>query len=289
MTATAADQPVERRGATMAAVGIIWKRELIRWWRDKTRIAGSLAFPLIFLFVFGSGLSGAMGSLTGGGQGGVDFKQFIFPGIIAMNVFFASIFNGVSLVYDREFGILKEVLVAPVNRAAVAFGKTLGGATVATAQGTLVFVFAPLVGVTLTPLLVLQLWPVMFLGAFALSSFGVVLAARMNRSESFQVVNQFVTFPLIFLSGVFFPLQGLPAWMEVLVKVNPISYAVDPLRRLILDVQNLPAQVMTNLGELGLGLEVGGHLMTVAEDILVIVAFGFALNIVAMWLVSIRD
>lgn len=229
-----------------------------------------------------------MGSLTGG-QEGIDFTQFIFPGIIAITVFFASIFNGVSLVYDREFGILKEVLVAPVSRAAVAFGKTLGGATVATAQGTLVFLFAPIVGVTLTPLLVLQLWPTMFIGAFALSSLGVVLAARMKRSESFQVVNQFVTFPLIFLSGVFFPLQGLPAWMDVLVKINPISYAVDPLRRLIIEAQELPADVMNNLGNLGLGLQIGDHLMTVGEDIAIIVAFGLVLNLVAMWMVSIKD
>lgn len=288
MTALTHATTASRTRTTLAAIGIIWKRELIRWWRDKARIVGSLTFPLIFLFVFGSGLSGAMGSLAGA-EGEVDFTQFIFPGIIAMNVFFASIFNGVSLVYDREFGILKEVLVAPVSRAAVAFGKTLGGATVATAQGTLVFLFAPVVGVSLTPLLVLQLWPIMFLGAFALSAFGVVLASRMNRSESFQVVNQFVTFPLIFLSGVFFPLQDLPSWMNVLVKLNPISYAVDPLRRLILEAQELPSQVMENLGDLGLGLQIGDHLMTVAQDIAIIVLFGVALNLIAMWLVSIRD
>ncbi len=129
----------------------------------------------------------------------------------------------------------------------------------------------------------------MFLGAFALSSFGVVLAARMSRSESFQVVNQFVTFPLIFLSGVFFPLQGLPAWMNFFVKINPISYAVDPLRRLVLEAQNLGDQVMGHLGELGLGLQVGGHLMTVIQDVTVIVVFGVLLNLAAMWLVSIKD
>ncbi|HDL48552.1 MAG TPA: ABC transporter, partial [Actinobacteria bacterium] len=156
---TAPRTRVGRSSSSIAAVGIIWRREIIRWWRDKTRIIGSLGMPIIFLLIFGVGLSGAMGSLIGEGSGGptIDFKQYIFPGIIAMNVFFASIFNGISLVYDREFGILKEVLVAPVNRASVAFGKTLGGATVATVQGTLVFLFAPLVGVTLTPILVLQL------------------------------------------------------------------------------------------------------------------------------------
>ncbi|GBD83708.1 inner membrane transport permease YbhR [bacterium BMS3Abin02] len=288
---TAPRTRVGRSSSSIAAVGIIWRREIIRWWRDKTRIIGSLGMPIIFLLIFGVGLSGAMGSLIGEGSGGptIDFKQFIFPGIIAMNVFFASIFNGISLVYDREFGILKEVLVAPVNRASVAFGKTLGGATVATVQGTLVFLFAPLVGVTLTPILVLQLWPVMFLGAFGLSGMGVALAARMRSTEAFQVVNQFVTFPLIFLSGVFFPLQGLPAWMTVLVKVNPITYAVDPLRRLVLDAQGLPAAVLDRLPDFGLGIKVFGHAMTVGQDLIVVTVFGVVMNLLAMWLVSIQD
>lgn len=291
MATRAIVRPTAGISDTLGAIGIIWKRELIRWWRDKVRIVGSLGMPLIFLFIFGSGLSGAMGSLTGAaGEGAdIDFAQFIFPGIVAMNVFFASIFNGISLVFDREFGILKEVLVAPVSRVAVALGKTLGGATVATIQGTLVFILAPLVGVKLTPLLVLQLWPVMFLGAFALSGMGVALAARMKSTEAFQVVNQFVTFPLIFLSGIFFPLQDLPGWMNALVKINPISYAVDPLRRLVLEGQGLPDAVMARLGDFGLGLTVGGHLMTVAEDLLVIVAFGVIMNVLAMWLVSRQD
>jgi ABC-2 type transport system permease protein len=274
---------------TMGAVGIIWKREMLRWWRDKPRIVGSTAFPLIFLLVFGSGLSGAMGNLLGAGAAAVDFEQFIFPGIIAMSVFFTALFNAVSLVYDREFGILKEVLVAPVSRAAVALGKTLGGATVATLQGTVIFVFAPFVGIRLTPLLVVQLWPIMFIGAFALSSMGTAIAARMRSIESFQMVNQFVMFPLIFLSGIFFPLQGLPAWMNVLVRINPVSYAVDPLRRLILEAQGLPDQLLAQLSESGLALSVGGRQVGVIAGIAIVAGFGLVMNVLAMWLISIRD
>ena len=118
---------------------------------------------------------------------------------------------------------------------------------------------------------------------------GVAMAARMRRTESFQVINQFVTFPLIFLSGAFFPLQGLPAWLEVVVKVNPISYAVDALRRLVLDAQGITDVVGDRLGSLGLGMEVGGHLMTVTEDVLVVIGFGLVMNVLAMWLVSLRD
>lgn len=278
-----------RTAMAFGAVGIIWKREMLRWWRDKARIISSTGFPLVFLVVFGSGLSGAMGNMLGGGAQAIDFEQFIFPGIIAMSVFFAALFNAVSLVYDREFGILKEVLVAPVSRAAVAFGKTLGGATVATLQGTVVFVFAPLVGIRLSPLLVLQLWPIMFLGAFALASMGVAMAARTRSIESFQMINQFVMFPLIFLSGIFFPLQGLPAWMSVLVRINPVSYAVDPLRRLILEAQGLPEEVVAELSQSGLGLSVGGQEVSVALGILIITGFGIVMNVLAMWLISIRD
>jgi ABC-2 type transport system permease protein len=286
---TQVDTPSRRMAMTAGAVGIIWKREMLRWWRDKSRIVGSTGFPLVFLLVFGSGLSGAMGDLMGGGGQAVDFQQFIFPGIIAMSVFFTALFNGVSLVYDREFGILKEMLVAPVSRAAVAFGKTLGGATVATLQGTVVFLFAPLVGIRLSVPLVLQLWPVMFVGAFALASMGVAVAARIRSIESFQMINQFVMFPLIFLSGIFFPLQGLPAWMNVLVRINPVSYAVDPLRRLILEAQGLPEAVMDRLSESGLGLSIAGHEVSVALGIAIVTAFGVVMNVLAMWLISIRD
>lgn len=283
------DAHASRTTMTLGAIGIIWKREMLRWWRDKPRIIGSTGFPLIFLLVFGSGLSGAMGSLVASGPQTINFEQFIFPGIIAMSVFFAALFNAVSLVYDREFGILKEVLVAPVSRAAVAFGKTLGSATVATLQGTVIFVFAPLVGVRLTPLLVLQLWPIMFLGAFALGSMGVAIAARMRSIESFQMVNQFVMFPLIFLSGIFFPLQGLPAWMSVLVRVNPVSYAVDPLRRLTLEAQGLPEEALSRLAASGLALSVAGREISVAVGVAVIAGFGVVMNVLAMWLISIRD
>ncbi len=275
---------------TLDATRIIWQRELLRWWRDRTRIVGSLAIPVIFLFVFGSGLSGAMGPLVGArAGGGIDFKQFIFPGVVAMSVFFAALFNSISLVLDREFGILKEVLVSPVNRSAIALGKTFGGATVATLQGTLVFAFAPLVGVRLTPLLVVKMWPVMFLGAFALSSLGTALAARMRSTESFQVVNQFVTLPLMFLSGIMFPLRGLPGWMNALVKANPVSYAVDPLRRLVLDAQGLPSPVTDRLGSFGLSLSIGGHQVSILESLAIIGAFGLAMNALAVWLVSLRD
>jgi ABC-2 type transport system permease protein len=273
---------------SVEAVYAIWKREMIRWWRDKLRIVGSLSFPLIFLFVFGSGLSGAMGSLIGGEGGGpsIDFKQFIFPGIIGFNVLIGAVFNGISLVQDREYGVLKEVIVAPINRAAVALGKTLGGATVASLQGSLVLLLAPLVGIQLTVTMVLQILPVMLLGAFALSSMGVALAARMSSTQGFQLVSQFVIFPLVFLSGVFFPLQGLPTWMSWLVQFNPVSYAIDPLRRIVLGAQGVTSEAF---GQAGLGITIGDHVVTLTQSLLVVAVFGLLMNAIAMWLVSIQD
>ncbi len=272
---------------SLEAVYAIWKREMVRWWRDRLRIVGSLSIPVIFLFIFGSGLSGAMGSLAQGTGGvSVDFRQFMFPGIIGFSVLKAALFNGASLVEDREHGVLKEVIVAPVNRAAVAFGKTLGGATVASLQGSLVLLFAPLVGVDLSVGLVIKLVPVMLLGAFALASMGVALAARMGSAQGFQLVSQFVIFPMVFLSGVFFPLGNLPAWMGWLVAVNPVSYAVDPLRRLVLEGQGISASA---LADAGLGITLGGNLVTVGQSLLIVGLFGVLMNLLAMRLVSIQD
>lgn len=138
---------------TMRGIYIIWYRELLRFVRERSRIVATMAMPLLFLVIFGAGLKNSMGPLAPG----VDFLQFMYPGIIAMSVLMTSFMGGMSVVWDREFGFLKEVLVAPLSRSGVALGKTLGGATVAMIQGVLLLVLAPIVGADLTPLLVLKL------------------------------------------------------------------------------------------------------------------------------------
>ncbi|MFQ6057872.1 MAG: ABC transporter permease [Anaerolineae bacterium] len=284
---------------TLRSIHIIWYREILRYWRDKSRIVSSFAFPFIFLFVFGSGLSPAMGGLTaglaranlpGGASGGeIDFVKFIFPGIIGMNVLMTSIMSGVSVVWDREFGFLKEVLVAPISRAAVVLGKTLGGSTVAVIQGLLMLVFAPFIGVTITVGMVAQLVPLMFLAAFAMTSLGVLIAARMRSMEGFQMIIQFVTFPMIFMSGALFPMRDLPAWMNLLVKINPVTYAIDPLRQVVFRSQGLSEAVLGMFPQLGLGVTVLGHAMTMRDDILIIASFGTAMIGAAVWAFSLQD
>lgn len=278
---------------TMNAIYIIGRRDVIRWWRNKPAILGSLTFPLLFLLVFGSGLSGAMGSLTNvpGAENGVaiDFKQFIFPGVIAMNLLMNTIYNSVSVVADREFGILKEVLVAPISRISVAIGKTFGVATMSTLQASLAFIIAPLAGIRLTPMLLLQAIPVMFLAACAMSAMCVAIASRMRYSEGFQAFMQFLAFPMVFLSGIFFPLVGLPIWLEAIVKINPVSYAVDPIRRLVLAEQGLTPDVMDQLANFGLAMGLFGHQLTLWQDLMIIAVFGTLMILLAMGLFSIQD
>ncbi len=253
----------------LRGVYTIWYRDILRFWHDRLRLLGSITFPLLFLFVFGSGLSARMGVLGGG----FDFTQFIYPGIIGMTVLMSSFMSGVSLVWDREFGFLKEVLVAPISRAAVAIGKTLGSATIASIQGVLILIFAPLIGVSLSLGTVLALLPLMFLLAVSLGSFGVLLATRIRSMEAFQATMQMLMFPMVFLSGAFFPLQGLPQWMNVLVKVNPATYGIAPIRQVVLGTTP----------DATYGISLFGYTLTLWNEIAILAGFGAVMIILAVW------
>lgn len=248
MTAPALAE-VRVAGGTLAddirAVKVVWRRELIRFFRNKIRILTSLAQPLVFLFVLGSGLSPIV--RTGGQAKAFDFRTFMFPGVVCMTVLFTAIFSAVSIVWDREFGFLREMLVAPVRRGALVTGKCLGGASVATLQGVVMLLLAPLVHVPFSPVMMAVLVFEMAITAFALTAFGTLLASRMQQVESFQVVMQFFVLPMFFLSGAVFPLSGLPKWLTVLTKVDPLSYAVDPMRRAVFAAKHLPASVSRTL------------------------------------------
>ncbi len=227
--------PALPRGHQLRTIAMVWERELIRFERNRTRIVTSLSQPLLFLFVLGYGMSTLVGSTEG-----FDFKKFLFPGIVAMSVVSTAIFSAISIVWDREFGFLREMLVAPVSRASLVTGKTLGGATVAAVQGTIMLALAPLIGVHLTVALVFEVIGLELVMAVALTAFGVFVASRISRIEGFQVVMQLVLFPMLFLSGALFPLTGLPVWLSVLTRLNPLTYAVAPLRQVVFAVQNVP-------------------------------------------------
>jgi len=253
----------------LRGVYTIWYRDILRFWYDKMRMISSVAFPLLFLFVFGSGLSSRMGFLVPG----VDFTQFIFPGIIGMTVLMSSFMAGISVVWDRELGFLKEVLVAPISRASVAMGKTLGAATVALLQGTIILLFAPLIGVSFSIWTVLALLPLMFLLAASMGSLGILLATRIRSMEAFTAVTQLLMFPMVFLSGAFFPLQDLPGWMNILVKINPATYGIAPIRQVILRAPP----------DSPFGINLLGHTMSLWDNVAVLAAFGVAMTLLAMW------
>lgn len=259
----------------LRGVYIIWYRDILRFWRDRVRMIGMVSLPLLFLFVFGSGLSSRM-ALFGSG---VNFAQFIFPGIIGMTVLMSSFMAGVSVVWDREFGFLKEVLVAPISRVSVAGGKTLGAATVALIQGAVILLFAPLIGVSLSPSTVLMLLPLMFLLAAAMGSFGVLLATRIRTIEAFQAVMQMLTFPMIFLSGVFFPLQGVPTWMSVLTKINPATYGIATIRQIVLGVPP----------DSPFGINLLGHTMSLWNNVALLAVFGTTMTLLAMQSLGSQD
>lgn len=267
--AATAPRPISGRTAAFArGVAVVWYRDLLRFWRDRARIVGSLAQPLLFLVVFGAGLGSSIGGAfspgggAGGGVGSVGYTEFVYPGVVGMAVLFSAVFGAMSIVWDREFGFLKEILVAPVDRTAVAVGKTLGGATQAMLQGLILLVLAPVVGVELGLGTVFALAVALFVLAFALSAMGVAIASRMTTMQGFQIVMNFLLMPMFFLSGSLFPLRGVPDWMAVLARIDPVTYGMDPLRRIALG-ESLPAPFVESLGVtifdrvLPVGLELG--------------------------------
>ncbi|MBC7325445.1 MAG: ABC transporter permease, partial [Moorella sp. (in: Bacteria)] len=217
----------------LRAIYTIWYREFIRFTRERSRIIGMIGQPLLYLLIVGQGISAAMGFRGVPAGVPVNYVQFMYPGILGMSVLFTSIFSGVSIIWDREFGFLKEVLVAPVPRWATALGKALGGSTVALIQAAIMLLLAPLIKVTLTPVTLLRLMGVLFLISLGLTFLGIAIASRMTTMEGFQMFMNFLVMPLFFLSGAMFPITNLPGWMNFLMKIDPLTYGVDALRGLI--------------------------------------------------------
>ena len=277
---------------TLRAIYIIWYRDVLRYWRDRTRLVASLAQPLLFLIVFGTGLSSALsgaggGAAIGGAAGaaaGLTYTQFIFPGIIGMSVLFSAIFGAMSIVWDREFGFLKEVLVAPIDRSAVAIGKSLGGATQAMVQGLILLILAPLIGVKLTLGSVAALVPLVFVLAFALSAMGVAIASRMKSMQGFQMVMNFLMMPMFFLSGALFPLSGLPAWMTVMTRIDPAAYGMDPLRRVVLGGAGLPSFALDKMG-----LTIFDNVLPIVVEAAILLGFGVVMLAIAVRNFRVRD
>lgn len=245
-----------------------WRREVLRYWRDRSQIFGGFSRTVLWLVILGVGLGAALRQIEG-----YSYAQYILPGVVTLNVLFASMQSAIAIVWDREVGLLREVLVSPAPMFSVALGKVFGGATVAMMQGTIPLLFAPFIGVQLTVVHVVLAWCVMLSMGVLLTSFGVVIASRMRTFEGFGSISNGIIQPLYFLSGSIYPIRGiiggvgflaipdslrlqlqhfgiynvgsgwvvqLPVWLRVLLYANPVSYQLDLLRNVLLRFRQLP-------------------------------------------------
>jgi ABC-2 type transport system permease protein len=210
---------------------------MLRFWRSKSRIIGALSTPLTFMMFLAPGLSSGF-QFRGGGN--VDIS-FFAPGFIGMSVLFASLFGGGAIIWERESGIIKEVLVAPVSRFFIALGKAVGGVTIAIIQGLTILIFAKLIGVNFVSIAgVIASIAVMFLLGLGFNALGIALASKIESQEGFQMIMSFLTMPLVLLSGAFFPISDLPVWLKWLVYLNPLTYGVEALRWCLLGSCTIP-------------------------------------------------
>jgi ABC-2 type transport system permease protein len=186
---------------------------------------------------------------TFGKVGDLKYIQFMFPGILVMTLLFSSMFSAISIIWDREFGFLKEMLVAPISRTSIAIGKSIGGASRSTIQALIILIFSPLLGIQLTLPKFLMIVPLMFFIAFTISGIGIIIAARMESFEGFNLIVNFIIMPMFLLSGAIFPISNLPSWLAAIVNVNPLSYGVDVMRWVVTGVSERgPAIDLTILG-----------------------------------------
>ena len=256
----------------LRGVRVVLARELIRFFQDRPRILSSLLQPLMFLFVLGTGLSSLV-SRGGAALGGLSLRTFFYPGVLAMSTMFTAVFSAGTLLWDREFGFLREMLVAPVRRSSVLVGKAVGGAVVATLQGLLVLALAGLVGVPYRPGLFLALAGELFLLSFSLTALGLVIAVRLREIQTFFALTQMFLMPMFFLSGALYPLNGLPAWLRVITRLDPLTYVVDPMRRAVFSALDLPAAVREAVAG---GVTWGSWRVPTGVELALVGAFGVA-------------
>lgn len=251
----------------LAAVKVVWERELIAFWRGRTRLVVALMQPLLFLFVLGTGLS----SLASAAASDINFRTFMFPGVLAMAVLMPSLFAAGSIVFDRELGFMREMLVGPIHRGAIVIGKCLGGATVAGLQGAVLLCMAGAVDLPYDPVMLATLLAELVLLSFTLVAVGVMAAARITQFQSFQALIQLAMFPMIFLSGAIFPLGGLPDWLAVLTRLDPVTYVVDPMRRAVFSVLDVSPATRAALDP---GVSWWGWRVPVGLELAIAVAMG---------------
>jgi ABC-2 type transport system permease protein len=233
----------------LRGVYTLWLREIKRFLRDRARIISMFIQPLLWLVIFGAGF-GLRFAIPG-----LSYQKVIFPGIVAQTLLFTAMFMGISVIWDKEFGFMKEILVSPISRFSIFMGKMLGDSTSAFIQGIIVFFVGIALGISIDPLSFLFALPIMVLISFGLVSIGLTIASFMGSLESFGAIQTFVNLPLFFLSGALFPLKGpgisLPSWLTTAAAWNPLTYGVDALRNVVLGSAWTPLQVQSLWVDIG--------------------------------------
>lgn len=208
---------------------VICLREFIKFFREKSRLLGTLARPVLWLFVVGNGMSALIRP-----QAGFSYLQFIFPGMIGMTILFASIFSSISIVWDREFGFMKEMLVAPISRLSIVIGKAISGTAISVAQAIIILVLIPFLGIRLSLLEFLEVTAIAVLVSFCITSLGILIAARLTSFDGFNIIMNFLVMPMFFLSGAMYPVSSMPAALRHLTLINPLTYGIDAFKHVLL-------------------------------------------------------
>jgi ABC-2 type transport system permease protein len=208
---------------------VICNREFIKFFREKSRLLGTLARPVIWLFVVGSGMSALVKP-----QAGFSYIQFIFPGMIGMTILFSSIFSSISIVWDREFGFMKEMLVAPISRVSIVIGKAISGTLISVAQAVIILALIPFLDIQISFMQFMEVVAASFLVSFCITSLGILIAARLTSFDGFNIIMNFLIMPMLFLSGAMYPVSSMPAVLRELSHINPLTYGIDMLKHVLL-------------------------------------------------------
>ncbi len=208
---------------------VICMREFIKFFREKSRLLGTLARPVLWLFVVGNGMSSLIAP-----HAGFSYLQFIFPGMIGMTILFSSIFSSISIVWDREFGFMKEMLVAPISRLSIVIGKTISGTLISVAQAVIILLLIPFLGFGITFLQFIEIVGASVLVSFCITSLGILIAARLTSFDGFNIIMNFLVMPMLFLSGAMYPVTSMPPALRHLTLVNPLTYGIDAFKHILL-------------------------------------------------------
>ena len=258
----------------METIIALWQRDMILFFRDKSRIFSTFAMPVFILYILGGGIGSAMSKLSQGADGllgEITYSQYIYPGTIAVTILVVALYSALSIIEDKEHGYLKEVLVSPVKKVHIVIGKILGNTTVSFLQGIMLLVFLPLLNIKIDLAYIPLMLAGIFLVSFTLSSLGILVACHVSSVSGYQAIEQFMMYPMLFLSGALYPTDSLPGYMGFLIRINPVTYAVDIFKKLIFGTS------LSEQAQKELGLTLFGYQIELKYEFIILLVLGIIL------------